>query len=154
MWEINLKSQVLSFLGAIVLGIIFCCVYNIFKTLRKYGKITYLRLFLEDIVYFFCIAIITYIYLIAVTNGEIRFYILFGILIGFLLLYFTINSYILIIFKFALSLIITFNKLLLKVFYLLFVKIDNIFVIMYKKTITFFKKCLKKSSKLLYNNKS
>lgn len=154
MWEINLKSQVFSFLGSIILGFIFCIIYDLFKAFRNYGKKTYFRLLLEDIIYFYVISIIAFIYYLAVTNGEIRFYILFGILIGFLSLNFTLSKYILSLFNFIFKCIIKANTLFLKVFYWLFVKIDNIFVKMAKITINFFKKCLKISRKLLYNNKS
>jgi hypothetical protein len=52
MWEINLKSQILSFLGSIVLGLIFCVIYDLLRVVRKYGKSNDLRLFIEDIIYF------------------------------------------------------------------------------------------------------
>jgi spore cortex biosynthesis protein YabQ len=154
MWEINLKSQILSFLGSIVLGFIFCVIYDLLRVVRKYGKINDLRVFIEDIIYFAVISIITFIYYLPLTNGEIRFYILCGIFIGFLTLRLTLSYYILIVLNFIIKALIKVQNLFLNGFYWFFVKIDNIFVIMYKKTIKIFKKCLKTSRKMLYNNKS
>ena len=84
MWEISNTSQAVSFLYSIILGILYALFYDIFRAVRIVKPQTAFSVFLQDLFYFFITAIVTFIYLLALTNGEIRAYVLVGILIGFL----------------------------------------------------------------------
>ena len=86
MWEINNSTQAINFSRAVILGILFCLLYSIFSSIRKAGKDSFTAVLLEDLLYFIIITPVLFLFLLSTTNGELRFYILFGILIGFALL--------------------------------------------------------------------
>ena len=150
MWEINSALQILFFGYSLCLGVIFCIFYDIFRALRKVTKINDFSVFLQDIFYFVIIAFITFVFLIATTNGEIRGYIIFGIVIGFLVCFCTIS-------KFFIKLL----NLIFKGLFTVFRKINTIYNCIFSKTERFFikifnlikntcKKLLKKVKGLLY----
>ncbi len=93
MWEINNTEQILAFLYSLCLGIIFCLFYDVFRAFRFAVKLNDFYIFLQDIFYFISIAFVTFLFLLAVTNGEIRFFVIFGISLGFLVCYFTVSKY-------------------------------------------------------------
>ena len=153
MWEISNTAQIFTFMYSICLGIIFCVFYDVFRSLRKSIKFSSIVIFFQDILYFFIISIITFIFLLSLTNGEIRGFVIFGILIGFLLCYFTFSKILLKflsqIFRF---LIIFFGKTN-SILNLAFCKV-YIFLSKFLKNIqNTYKKCLKKVKGLLYTKK-
>ncbi len=153
MWEINNKLQVLSFIYSIILGFIFCFLYDIFRALRHNKRQKFVIIIIEDIIYFLIISIITFIYLLSVTNGEIRGYILFGITVGFFALYFTFSRYIFKILSKIFYLVSSFLNRMIKRFYLLFEKTDHFLMEFFKNTLKCCKILLKKIRHLLYNIK-
>ncbi|MBQ9919839.1 MAG: spore cortex biosynthesis protein YabQ [Clostridia bacterium] len=153
MWEISNTSQAVSFLYSIILGIIYALFYDFFRAVRIVKHHTAFSVFLQDLFYFFITAIVTFIYLLALTNGEIRAYVLVGILIGFLLFIFTISKYYIIALTFVLKLIFKFINLILKGFYIIIGKLDYLITIFLKNTLKCFKKGLKRLITLLYTNR-
>ncbi len=153
MWEISNISQAVSFLYSIILGIIYALFYDFFRAVRIVKPQTAFSVFLQDLLYFFITAIVTFIYLLALTNGEIRAYVLVGILIGFLLFIFTISKYYIIALTFVLKLIFNFINLILKGFYIIIGKLDLLITIFLKNTLKCFKKGLKRLITLLYTNR-
>ena len=128
MWEIDNFSQAVSFLYSIILGIFFSAFYDIFRSLRLVKTQTSLAVFLQDIIYFLTTAIATFIYLLALTNGEVRAYVLIGILLGFLLFLFTVSKFYIIALSFILKMFFRFWNFILKGFYLIIGKIDNFMI--------------------------
>lgn len=153
MWEINNISQAVSFLYSIILGIFFSAFYDIFRSLRLLKKQTTLAVFLQDIIYFLIIAIVTFICLLSLTNGEVRAYILIGILLGFLLFLFTISKFFIIALSFILKIFFKFLSIVLNGFYLIILKIDYFIIFFLKNTLKCFKKVLKRLRCLLYTNR-
>lgn len=153
MWEINSAEQISAFLYSLCLGVIFCLFYDIFRALRFAIKFNDIFIFLQDIFYFVSISFVTFLFLLAVTNGEIRFYVIFGILIGFLICYFTFSKYFL-----------KLLKIIFKAFALIHKKINTVLNRFFAKTGSFiekisniikntFKKGLKMIKGLLYTKK-
>ncbi len=83
MWEISSNLQIANFLRAVLLGGFFCLLYDLFSAARKAGANSTAAVFLQDIFYFVIIAPITFCFLLATTNGEVRAYIIFGVFLGF-----------------------------------------------------------------------
>lgn len=131
MWEINSSEQISAFLYSLCLGVIFCLFYDIFRALRFAIKFNDIFIFLQDIFYFVSISFVTFLFLLAFTNGEIRFYVIFGILIGFLICYFTFSKYFL-----------KLLKIIFKAFALIYKKINTILNRFFVKTGSFIKKIL------------
>ena len=85
MWEINNSLQLLSFLRAVVLGVLLCVLYDFIKSARLTVNFSDIAIFLQDIIYSLVASFITFIFLLSVTNGEMRGYVILGILVGFIL---------------------------------------------------------------------
>ncbi len=153
MWEISAVLQIQSFIYSIILGAIFSLIYDFFRTYRNIKTHSSITVFLEDIFYFFIISIITFIFLLSTTNGEIRFYILFGILFGFIIFHIFFSKYILRCLLYLFNKIKRFLILIKKLIYRFFNKIDYYSMIFLKFILKCFKKVLKTVTKLLYTNR-
>lgn len=147
MWEIDIKFQLLTFLFACLLGAIYSAFYDLFRALRLVKNQKSFTIFLEDLFYFLTLAFVTFFYLLAFTNGEVRFYVIIGIVLGFIAFYILLSKYNLLLLNCLLKIIFKGINLFFKGLYWLINKIDNI-------SSNFLKKCLKMATKVLYNNKS
>lgn len=150
MWEINNSFQIISFGYSMILGMIFGIFYDIFKSLRSVKKHKNFVIFIEDILFFFVVSIITLLFLIATTNGEVRGYILFGILAGFIIYILLFSKYIILIFFAIFKLIFTVVFTVLRGYYWLFEKIYDKFRKILINTVKNLKKVLKYTTNLLY----
>ena len=92
MWEINNNFQLISFLISCGVGIVYCLIYDVLRAIRKSCAVTDGTVFLQDIVYFVIISITTFMLLTALSNGEIRSYVIIGLLLGFLLCFCTFSK--------------------------------------------------------------
>ena len=152
MWEISNSSQALNFLYSIILGLIFASAYDFFRSLRIVKSHTAIMVFFEDVIYFSVLSMVTFVFLLSVTNGEVRGYVLFGIIIGFLFFIFTVSKYYIIALTFLLKVFFKAINLFLKGFYVIFGKIDCVLSVFLINTLKYSKKCLKKLIGLLYTN--
>ncbi len=157
MWEINNGFQALSFLYSIIIGIILAVFYDILKAIRISFKISDFAVFLTDIIYYIISAVASFCFFLSVSDGEIRFYILFGFVIGFLIWRITVSKFFIIILKYLFSLIFKINKFLSDKIYGFFDAFFSFTVGISKKAIIFLKnsentlkKLLKKTKDMLY----
>lgn len=74
-------------MGSCVTGLILGLLYDIFKSFRYAFKSNRKHLFIQDILYFLISAFITFLFTLSVNHGDIRFYIIFGEIIGFEIYY-------------------------------------------------------------------
>lgn len=151
MWEINNSLQLIALFRAFVLGGIFCLIYDFLRALRKQGLNSDFAVFIEDVIYFILITPITFCYLLALTNGELRGYFFASLLSGFLAVRFTIS-------KLFLKLYLNLIFIILKFFYVIKIRLNKIFRFLscklsillkflskiYLKAVKCFKKLLKK----------
>ncbi|MBQ3547316.1 MAG: spore cortex biosynthesis protein YabQ [Clostridia bacterium] len=142
MWEIDNSFQLISFLVSCGFGVIYCLLYDLLRAVRKVNEVSDATVFLQDIIYFFVISIATFMLLTALSNGEVRGYIIIGLLLGFLLCF------------------CTFSKINLKILTLIFEKISFLgskIVTLINTLIDaiwrFFNKTVEKIGKLLTNVK-
>lgn len=149
MWEINNTAQITAFLYSILLGMIFCLFYDLLRAFRFAVKLTDLSVFLYDVFYFSVISVITFIFLLAVTNGELRGFVFLGILLGFLLFYFTVSRVLL---KYLKSVFVFLATLFNKISNGLNEKLEKADIFITKIIITV-KKYLKKVKVMLYTEK-
>lgn len=157
MWEINVGNQFATLAFSICLGFILCASYDILRALRKIGLNSFFAVFITDILFCVLSALVTFIFFMARTSGEIRGYVLITEVIGFALFRVTVSRFVLwfftCFFQFVKKVIIYLNK----GFEYLYLKTDSIilktcrFIVKKLKTI---KKLLKKGRKVLYTNKN
>ena len=117
MWEIDIKFQLLTFLFACILGALYSAFYDVFRALRLVKNQKPFTIFLEDLFYFITLAFITFFYLLAFTNGEVRFYVIIGIVLGFIVFYILLSKYNLLLLKCLFKIIFHNLKTSLKNFY-------------------------------------
>ncbi len=154
MWEISNATQVMNFLYSIALGVIFAIIYDIFRSIRVVKVHSAIMVFLEDIFYFSIISTATFIFLLAVTYGEIRAFVIIGIGIGFLLFFLTLSRYFLKILTYIFNSISSLFKFFIAGFYYIFEKIDYFISSFLKNTLKYCKKVLKIVRDLLYTNRN
>ena len=85
MWEISIGFQTVSFLCAVLVGVIWATAFDCFRAVRKTVKHSAVLVFFEDLFLFLAFTFITFMLLMARCNGEVRGYILVGEAIGFIL---------------------------------------------------------------------
>ena len=144
MWEIDISHQLLFFGRSVILGVLYCLFYDVFRALRRAKKFSDITVAVQDIIYFIIISPVTFLYLLAATNGELRFYIFLGIFFGFLLSFYSVSRVWFTVLRICFSVI-------LKGFEIIFFFINDEFSKSsrfvgkyFKKTLNFFKKTLKK----------
>ncbi|MBQ6816652.1 MAG: spore cortex biosynthesis protein YabQ [Clostridia bacterium] len=92
MWKVSINSQIVSFLISLLFGVGYGAFYSFFKGARAAKKYSAIAIFFQDIIFFILIAFVTFIMLLALSNGQVRSYLLFGILLGFCVFYFTLSN--------------------------------------------------------------
>ena len=80
---------VMFILNGILIGILFDC----FRILRRSFKTSDWITYIEDIVFWICTGILTLYFIFVFNNGEIRFYIFLGIILGIAFYLLTISKY-------------------------------------------------------------
>ncbi len=95
MWEITVKSQILTFFYAVILGFILSVLFDFLRTIRISYKHNNIFVFIEDIVFFLISTFLTFMFLMARCNGEFRTYVISAILIGFFIYRITLSKIIL-----------------------------------------------------------
>lgn len=157
MWEINIGSQAQGFLYSLVLGGLLCLVYDVIRALRLTGKSGAVAVFFEDIIFWLICTFTVFCFLMGVTGGQVRGYVLFGALAGFLAFRFTVSAVLMFVLKkifragraakrrinaFSARILLCFNQ-----------KMDKSVISLQKfskKIIKLLKKLLKKGKRLLY----
>lgn len=143
MWEISNSLQLLNFLRSCGLGAVLCLLYDCLKAFRKTHYYSILTVFFQDIAYLVLTALIFFVFLLSVTNGEPRGYIFVAAISGFLLCRYTVSRILLKLLIFIISRFGRFFRILNHGFYDFFEKCE-------KKLINLRKK-LKKNKKSLEN---
>lgn len=91
MWEISISGQMSACIYSAVFGALLCILYDIIRATRKAGADSFLAVFIGDVLFWLISAVAVFIFLVAVTNGELRGYVLFFCLIGFVIYRFTVG---------------------------------------------------------------
>lgn len=161
MWEINVTNQITTFVLSLCLGGLLCAFCDLLRVAHKLGLDSFWAVFLSDIFFGISSAFITFIFLMARTNGEIRGFALFGQFAGFVLFRITFSRlfFKLLCFLFAnIARAIGFIRNKTNTFY---EKLEVLILKIFKKCCRFFtrtlksvKKLLKNAYKLLYTNKN
>lgn len=141
MWEISNLSQAINFFYSFVFGGILCILYDILRVIRKNITHSSCAVFFEDLIYFIFSAFLIFCFLLATTNGELRFYAFFGIGLGFFIIRLSVSRVIFIVLGFVLS-----N--LIKLFSFIEMKITSFFALLnknFKRLIRNMKKYIKKA---------
>ena len=144
MWEISNTSQILFLLRSVVLGCVFSFIYDILRAIRLQHRFSLLAVALQDFLFLCFLAPVTFLFLIAATNGQLRLYIFFGLTVGFFLFRLTLSRLILPVFSFVFRVIFTTFGRVKSAFNRFFAFCGKNIADYYKKALNYFKKGLKK----------
>lgn len=161
----TISEQAVDFLLACLLGAGLGVLYDVFRIIRLafwHGKIV---VAVQDILFWILAAISTFLFMIMHTEGQIRFYVLLGELLGFTVYYFTIGMLVIHMSRWIISLIkkvfMTLYKIFIRPFVKLFVFIFQKFRVLFVRVVVKLKKVkrnakfrLPKKDVLLYNQNS
>jgi len=159
MWEINNLFQLLGFVYSILLGGLFSFIYDFVKSFRLTLKFSSLFIFILDILYFLSISFLTFLFYISFTDGEIRYYILLGMILGFIIFRITVSKVLIFLLIHILKFIFLITDKLNGYILVLNGRISSVLKEFFKNILKIFKKIknnlkkdLKSDSVLLYTN--
>lgn len=95
MWYINIAEQTITFLLSLVMGCVFCLLYDCFRILRIIKSYSKTAIFIQDVLYWIICAFLCCCFLIIRCSGEIRGYVLVGALLGWVVFRLTLSILIL-----------------------------------------------------------
>lgn len=151
MWEISNLRQTAAFLYSILLGGMLCVAYDALRGIRTVFSSDFWAVLFEDLIYFTACAVAVFCFLLATTNGEIRFFVLVGIVLGFAALRITASNFILKAFLFIFGILKTFFTALNNLIYAFLIRICRLLTQIcsvlckkLKKAVKLCKKVLKK----------
>lgn len=148
MWEIKNNQQVFSFVVSVIFGVCYCLFYDVLRSCRRVFKSSTAAVFFGDVFFFSVIAVVTFLLLLAVSNGEMRGYIFFGILIGVVACNFTLSRIFIPFLCFIIKKIIALTNLINRII----CKAGTLFYAYLSKVVGFFAKIFKKTFKSLKKN--
>lgn len=91
MWEISVGGQALACIYSLVLGGALCLFYDVIRATRRAGANSAFAVFAGDILFWLISAICVFFFMVALTNGEIRGYIVFSAAAGFIIFRLTLG---------------------------------------------------------------
>lgn len=89
-----IQNQLFSFFIYVIVGILLGFIFDIFRALRKSIKNSTVATNIEDILFVIISFIIIAMVVQIVNKGELRFYILLGIILGILIYFLSVSKYI------------------------------------------------------------
>ena len=103
--EIRLLDQIGGFGAFCLFGVVLGVYYTVYKLLRYFFTFSRWAIFFQDILFFVSGAVATFILLMNIAGGEVRGYILFGVVIGFSAYYFTLGALVFSVGKFLIDVV-------------------------------------------------
>lgn len=143
MYGIPIAVQTRVMLLALGLGFIIGIIYDIFRIIRLSISRGRTAVFVQDILFFFLFAGLSFAFCLSQNNGQVRFYIIFAEVLGFLIYYFSLGS---LVIRLSDKIIAAIKKLLEQILRLISLPINLIFRI-FKRIFSFFVRITKKNSK-------
>lgn len=89
---IAITEQTAVFLHALLLGMALGCLYDVFRITRIAFLIPAALVLAEDLLFFFLSSIVLFGFMLERSYGQIRWFILLGVVLGWVLYYFTLGS--------------------------------------------------------------
>ena len=89
---IAITEQTAVFLQALFLGVALGCLYDLFRITRVAFLLPAALVLVEDLLFFFLSSIVLFGFMLERSYGQIRWFILLGVILGWVLYYFTLGS--------------------------------------------------------------
>ncbi len=151
MYSVPQSEQLAIFGASLGMGFILGVIYDVIRALRLSVTRSKIVLVICDILYFVLFGVISFLFILALNKGEIRFYIIFGELIGAFFYYVSFGLAVIKITNKLVSLLRRLYALAFKVIFAPFRLLKKAFSGIFKKLTKVFKKTEKKSEKIQKN---
>ena len=102
---VSVSNQAYVFLSCVVGGIIIAFVYDIFRVRRKAIKSGNLIVYFEDFIYWIIVALVLFAVVYRSNEGEIRGYLILGVIIGIILYAFLLSRIVMKVFLFLIRVV-------------------------------------------------
>ncbi len=89
MYTVPQSRQLTIFLCAIGVGFLLGVLYDVIRAIRLSFTESKAAIVIFDVIYFFLLGILSFLFILAANKGEVRFYIILGQVIGWLFYYFS-----------------------------------------------------------------
>lgn len=147
---VSLSSQTKGFLLSMGFGMLLGVVYDLIRIIRLSFTRSEAALAAFDIFYALVCGVATFLFMLSVTDGQLRFFIVFGEIIGFFVYYFTFGA---LAVKFSRKTVEGIKTVLSKFLSFLLSPFKKIFHLIRTRLSGFSQKTYKKSKKLIKNVK-
>lgn len=88
----ELADQTVYFLFSLLFGAVLSAIYDVIRILRFAGINKPVHIIVTDILYFVFCALLTFLYALPFNNGGVRYFVLFGEAVGFVVYRFTVGE--------------------------------------------------------------
>ncbi len=90
--EFSLADQTIYFLSSLLFGVILSALYDVVRVLRFLGFTKQWQIIVSDILYFTVCAFLTVLFSLPFNKGAVRYFVLFGEAVGFIVYRFTLGE--------------------------------------------------------------
>lgn len=92
MLEFSLTDQTIYFLFSLLFGVALAVLYDFVRILHIIGFNKPFKIILTDVLYFIMCAFLTVLFALPFNNGSVRYFVLFGEAVGFVVYRFTLGE--------------------------------------------------------------
>lgn len=89
---ITVAMQTKMFVTALLMGCVAGVIYDVFRITRVAFRLSWVAVMLEDMLFFLFCAFMLFRYFLYTSGGEVRLFVVGGMLLGWLIYFFTIGS--------------------------------------------------------------
>ncbi len=148
MYNVYQSEQMLIFLASLGVGFLLGILYDFLRAVRLSFTRGKIAVIIFDLLYFFMVAFVSYIFILASNKGEVRSYIIIGELLGAVFYYFSLGFALMKLTDKFVSILKSFYLLVFKIISFPFRLMKSTFLKLYAKLKSFFRKSEKKSQKI------
>ena len=148
MYSVPQNEQLSIFALSLGLGFLLGVLYDVIRAIRLSVTLSKIVLVICDVLYFIFFGLISFLFILALNKGEIRFYIIVGEIIGAVFYYVSLGIAVIKVTDKLVSFLRRFYTLVFKVISAPFIALAKVFTAIFKKIGKLFKKTKKKSSKI------
>lgn len=148
MYNVYQSEQMLIFLASLGVGFLLGVLYDFLRAIRLSFTRGKWSVIVFDLLYFFIVAFGSYLFILAANKGEVRSYIIIGELVGAVFYYFSLGYALMKLTDKFVLILKRFYSFIFKIISFPFRLIKKVFLKVFGKLKTIFKKSEKKSQKI------
>lgn len=148
MYNVDQSEQTIIFFASLGVGFLLGVLYDFLRALRLSFTKGKIPIVIFDLIYFFAVAFLSYLFILAANKGEVRSYIIIGELLGAVFYYFSLGIAVIKLTNHFVLLLKRFYKFIFNIISFPFRLVKRPLESLFGKLRKFFKKSEKKSQKI------